>query len=53
MLSEQAAHQAAPPTAENFSFNMATPGTDVGTLVVQTRQTSYQISVEKYAIKID
>ena len=53
MLSEQAANQAAPPTVEKFSFDVSTPGVDVGTLTVQTRQPSYQLAVEKYAIKID
>jgi len=53
MLTEQAANQAAPPTPEEFSFDMSTPGAEIGTLMVQTRQPSYQLSVEKYAIKID
>jgi len=53
MLTEQAANQVAPPTVENFSFDQSTPGTDVGTLMVQTRQPSYQLAVDKYAIKID
>jgi hypothetical protein len=53
MLTEQAANQAAPATVEKFSFDVSTPGADVGTLMVQTRQPSYQMSVEKYAIKID
>ena len=53
MISEQTANQAAPPTVEKFSFDVSTPGSDVGTLVVQTRQPSYQLSVDKYAIKID
>ena len=53
MLSEQAANQAAPPTIEKFSFDVSTPGVDVGTLMVQTRQPSYQLAVERYAIKID
>jgi hypothetical protein len=53
MLTEQAANQAAPPTVEKFSFDASTPGADVGTLMVQTRQPSYQLAVEKYAIKID
>jgi hypothetical protein len=53
MLSEQAAHQAAPPTLEKFSFTVATPGADAATLVVQFRQPSYQMFAEKYAIKID
>lgn len=53
MVAEQAANQAAPPTVEKFSFDVSTPGSDVGTLIVQTRQPSYQLAVDKYAIKID
>ena len=53
MVAEQAANQAAPPTVEKFSFDVSTPGADVGTLLVQTRQPSYQLAVDKYAIKID
>jgi hypothetical protein len=53
MLTEQAANQAAPPTLENFAFDISTPGSDVGTLIIQTRQPSYQLAVERYAIKID
>jgi hypothetical protein len=53
MLTEQAANQVAPPTVENFSFDVSTAGADVGTLMVQTRQPSYQLAVDKYAIKID
>jgi hypothetical protein len=53
MLTEQAANQVAPPTVEKFSFDVSTPGADVGTLMVQTRQPSYQLAVDKYAIKID
>lgn len=53
MLTEQAANQAAPPTVEKFSFDVSTPGADVGTLTVQTRQPSYQLAVDRYAIKID
>jgi len=53
MLTEQAANQAAPPTVDKFSFDVSTPGADVGTLTVQTRQPSYQLAVERYAIKID
>ena len=52
MITEQAANQAAPPTVEKFSFDVSTPGSDVGTLIVQTRQPSYQLAVERYAIKI-
>lgn len=53
MVGEQAANQVAPPTVEKFSFDVSTPGASVGTLVVQTRQPSYQLAVDKYAIKID
>lgn len=53
MLGEQAANQVAPPPVENFSFDVSTPGTDLATLTVQTRQPSYQAVVERYAIKID
>ena len=53
MVAEQAANQAAPPTVEKFSFDVSTPGADLGTLMVQTRQPSYQLAVDKYAIKID
>jgi len=53
VLVEQTANQAAPPTVEKFSFDVSTPGADAGTLMVQTRQPSYQISFDRYAIKID
>jgi hypothetical protein len=53
MITEQAANQVAPPTVETFSFDVSTPGSDIGTLMVQTRQPSYQLAVDKYAIKID
>ena len=54
MLTEQAVNQAAPPTVEKFSFDISRPGADVGALIVQTRQPSYQLlAVDKYAIKID
>jgi hypothetical protein len=53
MVGEQAANQVAPPQVETFSFDVSTPGASVGTLMVQTRQPSYQLAVEKYAIKID
>jgi hypothetical protein len=53
MLTEQAANQTAPPVVEKFSFDVSTPGADAGTLSVQTRQPSYQLAVERYAITID
>jgi hypothetical protein len=53
MVGEQVANQAAPPPVENFTFDISSPGTDVATLTVQTRQPSYQAVVEKYAIKVD
>ncbi len=53
MVSEQAANQVAPPSVETFSFDVSTPGAGVGTLLIQTRQPSYQLAVERYAIRID
>ena len=53
LIGEKTASAAAPPKTETFSFDLATPGADAGTLMVQFRQPSYQLSVEKYAIKID
>jgi hypothetical protein len=53
MIAEKTASVAAPAEADKFSFDLATPGADVGRLTVQCRQPSYQLSVEKYAIKID
>lgn len=53
MVGEQAANQVAPPQVETFSFDVSTPGASVGTLMVQTRQPSYQLAVDRYAIKID
>ena len=53
LIAEKAASEAAPPETDKFSFDLATPGADIGKLTVQCRQPSYQISVEKYAIKID
>ena len=53
LLVEKAASEAAPPTTDKFSFDLSTPGADIGKLIVQFRQPSYQMSVEKYAIKID
>lgn len=53
MVGEQVAHQVAPPAVETFSFDVSTPGASVGTLLIQTRQPSYQLAVERYAIRID
>ncbi len=53
MVGEQAANQVAPPSVETFSFDVSTPGAGAGTLLVQTRQPSYQLAVERYAIRID
>jgi hypothetical protein len=53
MIGEKAASTAAPPDIEKFSFDISTPGTDIGKLTVQCRQPSYQMAVAKYAIKID
>jgi hypothetical protein len=53
LLVEKTASVAAPPETDKFSFDLSTPGADIGKLIVQCRQPSYQMSVEKYAIKID
>ena len=53
LIGEKTASVASPPKTEIFSFDLSTPGADVGRLTVQCRQPSYQLSVEKYAIKID
>ena len=53
LIGEKTASVASPPKTEIFSFDLSTPGADVGKLTVQCRQPTYQLSVEKYAIKID
>ena len=53
MIAEKAASTAAPPDIEKSSFNLSSPGADIGKLTVQCRQPSYQMAVAKYAIKID
>ena len=53
LVAEKAASEAAPPKTDEFTFDLSTPGADIGKLIVQCRQPSYQMSVEKYAIKID
>ena len=53
LIAEKSASVAAPPKTDIFSFDLSTPGADIGKLIVQCRQPSYQMSVEKYAIKID
>ncbi len=53
LIAEKSASVAAPPETERFSFDQSTPGADIGKLTVQCRQPSYQMSVAKYAIKID
>ena len=53
LIGEKTASVAAPPKTEIFSFDLSTPGADTGRLIVQFRQPSYQMSVEKYAVKID
>ena len=53
MLVEKAADTGLPPTTDEFSFDLSTPGTDIGKLIVQCRQPTYQMAVERYAIKID
>ena len=53
LIGEKTASVAAPPKIEIFSFDLSTPGADIGKLIVQCRQPSYQMVVDKYAIKID
>ena len=53
LIGEKTASAASPPKIASFSFDQSTPGADTGTLTVQCRQPTYQLSVEKYAIKID
>jgi hypothetical protein len=53
LLVEKTASVASPPETDKFSFDLSIPGADIGKLIVQCRQPSYQMSVEKYAIKID
>jgi hypothetical protein len=53
LIAEKSASVAAPPETDKSSFDLSTPGADIGKLIVQCRQPSYQMSVEKYAIKID
>lgn len=53
MIAEKTASVAAPPDVEKFSFDLSTPSGDIGNLIVQCRQPSYQMSVARYAIKID
>jgi hypothetical protein len=53
IIGEKTASAAAPPKTENFSFDLSTPGADAGTLMVEFRQPTYQLAVDKYALKID
>ena len=53
LIAEKTASAAAPPEPDKVSFDLSTPGADTGRLMVQCRQPSYQMSVERYAIKID
>jgi hypothetical protein len=53
MIGEKTASVAAPPEIDKFRFDLSKPGADIGKLIVQCRQPSYQMSVENYAIKID
>jgi len=53
LVGEKTASVAAPPEIDKFNFDLSTPGVDVGSLMVQFRQPTYQLSVERYAVKID
>jgi hypothetical protein len=53
LIGEKTASTVAPPEIAQCSFDLSTPGADAGRLMVQFRQPTYQLSVEKYAVKID
>jgi hypothetical protein len=53
LIGEKTMSAAAPPKIEKFSFDLSKPGADICKLIVQCRQPSYQMVVDKYAIKID
>jgi hypothetical protein len=53
LIGEKTASVAAPPKTDKFSFDLSTPGMDICKLIVQCRQPTYQMVVDKYAIKID
>jgi hypothetical protein len=53
LIGEKVASTASPPKIANFNFDLSTPGADAGRLTVQFRQPTYQLAVEKYAVKID
>ena len=53
LIAEKTASVAAPPKTDKFSFDQSTSRADIGKFIIQCRQPSYQMSVEKYAIKID
>jgi hypothetical protein len=53
LIGEKVASTATPPHVANSNFDLSTPGADAGKLTVQFRQPTYQLAVEKYAVKID
>ena len=53
LIAEKTASTVAPPEPDKCSFDLSTPGADTGRLTVQFRQPTYQLVVEKYAVKID
>ena len=53
MCVEKATSVVAPDAQEKFSFDLSTPGTDVGKLIVQCVPPTNQIFANKYAIKVD
>jgi len=53
IIGEKTASTVAAPKTESFSFDLSTPGADAGTLMVQFRQPTYQLAVDRYAVKID
>ena len=53
MIVEKSADVAAAPETAKSTYDLSTPGSAVGLLTVQFRQPTYQISVSRYAVKID
>ena len=53
MCVEKATSVVAPDAKDKFSFDLSTPGTDVGKLIVQCVPPTNQIFANKYAIKVD
>jgi len=53
LIGEKVASTQTAPKIVNFNFDLSTPGADAGRLTLQFRQPTYQLVVDKYAVKID